>query len=113
MGVKADLVVFTAGGGKVFQRAFDWIRDGGALNLFASLSDRPVELSLDALYHHEIAVFSSYSPSPADLIESHRLLGEGKVRVAQMVTHHVGLGGLKEGIELMVAQRAMKVIVNP
>lgn len=112
-GRKADLVVFTAGGGKGFQKSFDWIRDGGALNLFASLSDRPVEVSLDALYHHEIAVFSSYSPSPIDLIESHRLLGEGKVRVKDMITHHFGLEGLKEGIDLMVAQRAMKVIVNP
>jgi L-iditol 2-dehydrogenase len=112
-GRKADLVVFTAGGGKVFQTAFDWVRDGGALNLFASLSDRPVEVSLDALYHHEINVFSSYSPSPQDLAESHRLLCAGKVKVEKLITHHVGLEGLREAVDLVVQQKAMKVIVNP
>jgi L-iditol 2-dehydrogenase len=112
-GRKADLVVFTAGGGKIFQMAFDWIRDGGALNLFASLSDRPVEVSLDALYHHEINVFSSYSPSPQDLVESHRLLCAGKVKVEKLITHHVGLEGLREAVDLVVQQKAMKVIVNP
>lgn len=112
-GRRADLVCFTAGGGRVFQSAFQWIRDGGALNLFASLSDKPVEVSLDALYHHEITVFSSYSPSPQDLVEAHRLLCEGKVQVAPLVTHHVGLEQLQESIGWITAQKAMKVIVNP
>jgi L-iditol 2-dehydrogenase len=112
-GRKADLVVFTAGGGKVFQNSFEWVRDGGGLNLFASLSDHPIDVSLDALYHHEIAVFSSYSPSPLDLIESHRLLGEGKVRVADLVSDHVGLENLRDGIDRIAGQRAMKVVVNP
>ena len=112
-GRKADIVVFTAGGGKVFQSAFEWIRDGGELNLFASLSDKPVEISLDALYHHEITVFSSYSPSPQDLAESHRLLCDRKVRVAPLITHHVGLDRLQESIAWITAQQAIKVIVNP
>jgi len=112
-GRKADIVVFTAGGGKVFQNSFDWVRDGGALNLFASLSDKPVEVSLDALYHHEITVFSSYSPSPQDLVESHRLLSEGKVKVAPLITHHVPLEKLQESIQWILEQKAMKVIVNP
>ncbi len=112
-GRRADIVVFTAGGGKVFQNAFSWVRDGGALNLFASLSDKPVETNLDALYHHEITVFSSYSPSPEDLVESHRLLCEGKVNVRELVTHHVGLEKLREAIDLIVQQKAMKVVVHP
>jgi L-iditol 2-dehydrogenase len=110
---RADLVCFTAGGDKVFQSAFQWVRDGGALNLFASLSDRPVEISLDALYHHEITVFSSYSPSPEDLVEAHRLLCEGKVKVAPLVTHHVPLEQIQESIGWITAQKAMKVIINP
>jgi len=112
-GRKADLVVFTAGGGKVFQQSFDWIRDGGALNLFASLSDRPTEVSLDALYHHEITVFSSYSPSPQDLIEAHRLICEAKVHVAPLVTHHLGLHEIKAGIEAMIGFQALKVVIHP
>ncbi|MDL1873352.1 zinc-binding dehydrogenase [Deltaproteobacteria bacterium PRO3] len=112
-GRRADIVVFTAGGGRVFQNAFAWVRDGGALNLFASLSDKPVEVSLDTLYHHEITVFSSYSPSPEDLVEAHRLLCEKKVQVSPLVTHHVDLEQLRESIDWITAQKAMKVIVNP
>lgn len=109
----ADLVVFTAGGGRIFQQSFDWIRDGGALNLFASLSDEPIAVSLDALYHHEITVFSSYSPSPQDLVESHRLLVEKKVDVKPLITHFLNLEELQKGIDLINKQEAMKVIILP
>ncbi len=109
----ADLVVFTAGGGKVFQQAVPWVRDGGALNLFASLSEIPIETSLDTLYHHEITVFSSYSPSPEDLREAHRLLVERRVRVLPLVTHHVPLADLEKAIELITQQQALKIVVHP
>lgn len=109
----ADLVVFTAGGGKVFQDAFRWVRDGGALNLFASFADEPVPTNLDALYHHEITLFSSYSPSPEDLLEAHRLICQKKVQVKPMISHHLGLEDVKNAIDLLVKQSAMKVIIHP
>jgi L-iditol 2-dehydrogenase len=109
----ADMVVFTAGVGKVFQESLKWIRDGGTLNLFASLSDKPVEVNLDTLYHREITLFSSYSPSPEDLTTAHQLLMERKIQVTPLITHRIGLEGLSDAIGLMTEQKAMKVIVNP
>lgn len=109
----ADLVVLTAGGGRIFQQAAHWVRDGGALNLFASLSDEPVPTSLDRLYHHEITIFSSYSPALEDLAEAHRLLVSGKVKVKPLVTHRFPLKKLAEGIELAQKQEALKVIIEP
>ncbi len=109
----ADVVMFTAGSGRIFQEAVSWVRDGGRLNLFATLSEKPVEVNLDTLYHHEITVFSSYSPSPEDLVEAHRLLVEGKIRVKPLVSHHLKLEELQKGIDLLVKQEAMKVIINP
>lgn len=109
----ADLVVFTAGGAPVFQQAFDWVREGGALNLFASLSGERVPTSIDQLYHREITVFSSYSPSPEDLKTANQLLLEKKVLVKDLITHHLGLGEINQGIELMNQQQALKVIVHP
>lgn len=108
-----DLVVLTAGGGGIFQQSFSWVRDGGAINLFASLSDHPVATSLDALYHHEITVFCSYSPSPEDLVTAHGLLVDKQVQVLPLVTHRLKLEELKKGIDLMVAQEALKVIIHP
>jgi L-iditol 2-dehydrogenase len=109
----ADLVVLTAGGGNIFQQATQWVRDGGALNLFASLSDEPVPTSLDQLYHHEITIFSSYSPALEDLKEAHRLLISGKVKVKPLVTHRLPLERLAEGIEMVHKQEALKVIIEP
>jgi threonine dehydrogenase-like Zn-dependent dehydrogenase len=40
-------------------------------------------------------------------------LGEGKVRVADLVSDHVGLENLRDGIDRIAGQRAMKVVVNP
>ena len=51
--------------------------------------------------------------SPEDLVESHRLLCEKQVNVAPLVTHHVPLEKLRESIDWILAQKAMKVIVNP
>lgn len=109
----ADLVVFTAGGAPMFQQAFDWVREGGALNLFASLSGELVPTSIDQLYHREITVFSSYSPSPEDLKTAHELLTQKKVLVKDLITHHLPLDEIAQGIELMNQQRALKVIIHP
>lgn len=109
----ADLVVLTAGGGKVFQNSFSWVRDGGALNLFASLSDDPVPTNVDRLYHHEITVFSSYSPALQDLREAHRLLMEDRVRVKSLITTRLPLEGLSRGIELINKQETIKVVIQP
>jgi L-iditol 2-dehydrogenase len=109
----ADLVVLTAGGGRVFKESMEWVRDGGALNLFASLADEPVPTSLDRLYHHEITIFSSYSPALQDLTEAHRLLISGQVKVKPLVTHRLPLEKLAQGIELVQRQEALKVIIEP
>jgi L-iditol 2-dehydrogenase len=108
-----DIVVLTAGGGRIFQQATQWVRDGGALNLFASLSDEPVPTSLDHLYHHEITVFSSYSPALEDLAEAHRLLVSGQINVKPLVTHRLPLEKLAEGMDLAQRQEALKVIIEP
>lgn len=109
----SDLVILTAGGGRVYEASFQWVRDGGAVNLFASLSEDPLPTPTATLYHREVTVFSSYSPSPEDLVEAHRLLLAREIQVEPLITHHLNLGGLKEGIELINRQEALKVVIRP
>ncbi|MDX1386372.1 MAG: alcohol dehydrogenase catalytic domain-containing protein [bacterium] len=109
----ADLVILTAGGPKVYESSFRWIRDGGALNLFASLSEEPIATPIETIFHHEVTVFSSYSPSPEDLVEAHRLLLGGEIQVEPLITHHLDLGELNQGIELINRQEALKVVIRP
>ncbi len=74
-----DAVVYTAGAPALVAKSLDWIRDGGAINVFASFHPDPIlPLDLNQVYHRELTVISSYSPSLADLKEAFDLIASRK-----------------------------------
>lgn len=108
-----DLVILSAGNQNIVQESLEWIRDGGSLNLFASLSNEPVPINIDKLYHREIKIFTSYSPSPQDLAKAHELLINKKIKVKPLITHHLKLDQINEAIDMINSGKAMKVIIHP
>ncbi|MDX6769189.1 MAG: alcohol dehydrogenase catalytic domain-containing protein [Elusimicrobiota bacterium] len=63
-----DAIVFTAGTPKLVNDLLPNLRDGGAVNVFASFHPDPVlPLDLNQVYHRELTVVSSYSPCLSDL----------------------------------------------
>lgn len=63
-----DAIVFTAGTPKLVAELIGNLRDGGAVNVFASFHPDPIlPLDLNAVYHRELSVISSYSPCLSDL----------------------------------------------
>ncbi len=70
-----DAVIFTAGTPKLVADTIANLRDGGALNVFSSFHPDPVlPLDLNQVYHRELSVISSYSPSLIDLKTAFDLL---------------------------------------
>lgn len=109
----ADLVVVTGGGADVLPWAASVVRDGGALHVFAGGPGAGLPLALNALYHRELTVTSTYSSSPAALGRAFWLLAAGKVEVDRLITHRVPLERLAEAVELMRGRQALKVYVTP
>jgi len=65
------------------------------------------------LYHRELAVFSTYSSTPATLAEAFRLLSSGRVRVQPLISHRLPLSAFAEGVRLQREGKATKVIYHP
>jgi L-iditol 2-dehydrogenase len=90
------------------------VRPGGRINVFAGPSDG-THLSLDFadIYHRELSVFSTYSSTPATLIEAFELLVNKRVWVAPLISHRLPLTSFEEGVELQKCGKATKVIFHP
>jgi L-iditol 2-dehydrogenase len=109
----ADHVILTAGGVEALSWAVGVVREGGTLHVFAGGAGESLPLSLATLYHRELTVTSTYSSSPATLGRAFWLLAAGKVDVDRLITHHLPLERLAEGVELMRRREALKVFVTP
>jgi L-iditol 2-dehydrogenase len=109
----ADVVIMTAGGAGMLPWAAQRVRDGGAVHYFAGGGEAALPLALDALYHRELTITATYSSSPADLAEAFRLLVEGTVKVAGLITHRAKLTGVHDAMELMRRRGTLKAYVTP
>jgi L-iditol 2-dehydrogenase len=109
----ADLVVITGGGAAVLPEAAGLARDGGTVHYFAGGAGAALPLPLETLYHRELSITTTYSSSPADLAEAHRIVTAGEVVVESLITHRVPLAQVTRGVELMRRREAVKVFVVP
>lgn len=109
-----DMVLLTAGNELVLKQAFSWVRDGGKIHLFASLSgEGEMKLDLNQIYHRELEILATYSSSPADLAEALRLLAEKKIEVSSLVSLRASLHEIPKAIELTLSKKILKAIITP
>ena len=109
-----DGVILTVLNQAVLDQARRIIRPGGRINVFAGPMDgRDLTLDFEELYHRELAIFSTYSSTPAALAEAFDLLQAGRVRVEPLISHRLPLTAFEEGVELQRTGRATKVIFHP
>lgn len=108
-----DALVFTAGTPALVAERLSWIRDGGALNVFASFHPEPhMQLNLNEVYERELSIVSSYSPALEDLREALDLIAKGVVPVAEVEMTSYPLAEFPKAVEDVRARRAMKAILT-
>lgn len=113
-GVGADGAILTVVNGRILEDTQRAVRAGGRINVFAGAADGP-RLTLDFvdLYHRELAVFSTYSSTPATLAQAVELLASRRVRVAPLISHRLPLEAFDEGVRLQREGKATKVVYHP
>jgi L-iditol 2-dehydrogenase len=109
----ADALVLTAGPASNAADRMTWIREGGALNIFASFHPSQAALDLNLIYHRELAVISSYSPALEDLEESLELIASGTFSVSALNPKVYPLEKFAAAESDVRSRKTMKAILAP
>ena len=108
----ADVVMLTAGTAQSLAQAFELVRDGGTINMFAGAPlGASLNLDINDFYHRELTMLSSYSPSTIELWEALELLSARKIEVSRLLTHRLPLEGVGEAVSLTLNKQALKAYI--
>jgi L-iditol 2-dehydrogenase len=112
----ADVVILCTGATSAVQQAMDSVEKGGTVVFFAPSSTTatiPKPLN-DIFWRKDVTLTTSYAGSPEDHLEALRLIESKEVRVAEMITHRLGLEDTAQGFKLVAeAGNSLKVIIEP
>ncbi|NQT87728.1 alcohol dehydrogenase catalytic domain-containing protein [bacterium] len=110
----ADRVIVCAPDRTAQEQSVDLACKGGVVSLFASLPKGESDLTLDSrtIHYGQLAVVGCSDSTGAQAREGVRLLAEGKVRSDLLVTHHVTLDHILDGIAIMDRREGLKVMVD-
>ena len=111
----ADLAIVCTGALTAFRQALQCVDRGGSVLCFATTEpgvDLPVPIN--EFWRNEIKLMPSYGNSPLDAMETIGLLKAGRVPVAAMITHRLGLAETGLGFGMVArAGESIKVIIEP
>lgn len=110
----ADALILTAGPAAMIPERLDWVRDGGTINIFAGFHKNPqARLDLDKIYHRELTILSSYSPTLEDLKEAHRLITSGEINVGPFAADTFPMERFDEALRQVRGREIYKAIMLP
>ena len=112
----ADLVIVCTGAPPALLQGLQSVDRGGTVLFFAPTKpgvSLPVSVN-DVFFRNDVTLTTTYAGSPADLATALELIGTGRVRVGEMITHRLGLAEAGLGFKLTAeARSSLKVIVQP
>jgi L-iditol 2-dehydrogenase len=109
-----DLAVAASGHPSVVRMAVEQVRRGGTVNLFGlPEAGSRLDADLQQLYLRGVRVVPSYATTEREIREVHGLVAEGRLRVADLVSHHLPLSEIVEAFRLAGRpEEALKVVVT-
>jgi len=111
----ADLVIVCTGAPAAIEQAFRCVEPGGTVLFFAPTTpEAKVPMPFNDLWRNEVTITSSYGAAPRDIRESLELLGKGRVKVADLITHRLPLEEAGKGFALVAeGKESIKVVLQP
>ena len=106
-----DIVFLASGSDKSVDAAISLVRSGGKLIVFSSISKEKGFYN-NEIYHREITITGSYSPSPITLRDAYQLIITGKIKLKNLITDIVSLKELPDKIEKCYENSSVKMMVG-
>ena len=100
----------TSGADATIPIALKAVKDGGKIIVFSS-TPKNFGYANNEIYYRELTIMGSYSPSPADLADSIKLLSEKKVRVEGISTEYK-FENVVEAFNDTIANKIMKAYIK-
>jgi L-iditol 2-dehydrogenase len=96
-----DLAVVATGHPSVAKTATELVRRGGTVNLFGlPEAGSRLDADLQDLYLRGVRIVPTYATTEPDIAEVHRLVAEGGLSIADLVTHRIPLAEIAEAFRL-------------
>lgn len=114
-GMTIDVAIPAVGAPEAYQDAWNTLAPRGRLVLFSGLSRtsacQPVDFN--TLHYHEQTLVGAYGCSYRHGVAALELIGSGKVKVADLISHRLPLSQLAEGLDLVRRRAGLKILIYP
>ncbi|WP_432967646.1 zinc-dependent dehydrogenase [Dactylosporangium sp. CA-233914] len=111
----ADVVITAAAAGAAQEQAVQMTARQGRISFFGGLpKDKPI-IALDSnlVHYRELSIVGANGSSPQHNKEALRLIAEGAVPVADLITHRLPLQDALDAFGIVARGEAIKVTVEP
>ncbi|MGS2646110.1 zinc-dependent dehydrogenase [Streptosporangium sp. LJ11] len=111
----ADVVITAAASGAAQEQALRMAARQGRISFFGGLpKDNPIiQCDSNLVHYRELTIVGANGSSPAHNARALRLIADGSVPVADLITHRLPLAEVLEGIDIVSRGEAIKVTVEP
>jgi L-iditol 2-dehydrogenase len=113
---QVDVAIIAIGSPEAYQAAFAALAPRGRLVVFSGLlpdADDGLHVSLNSLHYHEHTVIGAYGCAFRHGEDALELLGSGRLRVDDLITHRLPLRDLERGLDIVARRSGMKVHLYP
>lgn len=113
-GKGADVLIVAIGLTEVAEQYMTLVRKGGTINLFGGFpSGSKLSVDPNLLHYDQVKLTGSFGFTPYYVENALKLIAEGRIDIKRIITHRMKLADVKEAIELVLRQQALKVILYP
>jgi len=110
----ADVVIEAVGSPKSIRDSMRIVKRGGRIVVFGvSPKNSALEVSPFEIYFRELEVVGAYALTPSAFYRSASLLASNAVEVVPLITEHLTLEQVEEGLHRMKNKAGLKKIVSP
>ncbi len=110
-----DVVITAAAAGAAQEQAIQMAARQGRISFFGGLpKDAPIiQCDSNLVHYRELTIVGANGSSPRHNAQALRLIAEGAVPVADLITHRLPLDQVLDGIGIVTRGEAIKVTVEP
>jgi L-iditol 2-dehydrogenase len=114
--LQVDVAIVAVGDPAAYREAVEALAPRGRLVVFSGLlphDDSEHHLSLNSIHYHEHTLVGAYGCSFRHGVAALELLGSGRLRLDDLISHRLPLTGLDEGLDIVARRAGMKVHLYP